>query len=250
MCVRVSLWTVVSPVDKMLNTIMVGLLCSIRLMACRAFVEHSPQFSSRTRSVGDRCLGPQCFSRPPFGTECYLSEFATRRIMNKGAILRSNAELTRHAMLLKFACSLHVVFAIRHQTIDLSSCGLRRRGFDSAVRWRGSKDVCFLLNTKRVPKGSSTCHPATETDRSNTFPKLDCSYEIEREDIHELIWLSLEPVCDRCIVCQTRLARGASLRVSIGDIADLLELSPREIEELRKAHNEPKSKEVRYRRNV
>lgn len=44
---------------------------------------------------------------------------------------------------------------------------------------------------------------------------------------------------------QTRLARGASLRVSIGDIADLLELSPREIEELRKVHNDPKPKEVR-----
>lgn len=44
---------------------------------------------------------------------------------------------------------------------------------------------------------------------------------------------------------QTRLARGASLRVSIGDIADLLELSPREIEELRKFHNDPKPKEVR-----
>lgn len=43
---------------------------------------------------------------------------------------------------------------------------------------------------------------------------------------------------------QTRLARGASLRVSIGDIADLLELSPREIEELRKLHNDPKPKEV------
>lgn len=43
---------------------------------------------------------------------------------------------------------------------------------------------------------------------------------------------------------QTRLARGASLRVSIGDIADLLELSPREIEELRKFHNDPKPKEV------
>lgn len=46
-------------------------------------------------------------------------------------------------------------------------------------------------------------------------------------------------------VRQTRLARGASLRVSIGDIADLLELSPREIEELRKLHNDPKPKEVR-----
>lgn len=47
---------------------------------------------------------------------------------------------------------------------------------------------------------------------------------------------------------QTRLARGASLRVSIGDIADLLELSPREIEELRKFHNDPKPKEVRVAR--
>lgn len=45
-------------------------------------------------------------------------------------------------------------------------------------------------------------------------------------------------------VFQTRLARGASLRVSIGDIADLLELSPREIEELRKLHNDPKPREV------
>lgn len=34
------------------------------------------------------------------------------------------------------------------------------------------------------------------------------------------------------------------MRVSIGDIADLLELSPREIEELRKLHNDPKPKEV------
>ena len=47
------------------------------------------------------------------------------------------------------------------------------------------------------------------------------------------------------MLLQTRLARGASLRVSIGDIADLLELSPREIEELRKFHNDPKPKEVR-----
>lgn len=38
------------------------------------------------------------------------------------------------------------------------------------------------------------------------------------------------------------------MRVSIGDIADLLELSPREIEELRKFHNDPKPKEVRVAR--
>ena len=56
--------------------------------------------------------------------------------------------------------------------------------------------------------------------------------------------LMLKLDCGVFFVFQTRLARGASLRVSIGDIADLLELSPRQIEELRKLHNDPKPREV------
>ena len=59
-----------------------------------------------------------------------------------------------------------------------------------------------------------------------------------------LLVLDYSCLCCGLWFCQTRLARGASLRVSIGDIADLLELSPREIEELRKLHNDPKPREV------
>ncbi|CAB1111260.1 unnamed protein product [Ectocarpus sp. CCAP 1310/34] len=68
------------------------------------------------------------------------------------------------------------------------------------------------------------------------------------EGTHELFAVTVEWERQK-----TRLARGASLRVSIGDIADLLELSPREIEELRKLHNDPKPKELHVggtRRNL
>lgn len=43
---------------------------------------------------------------------------------------------------------------------------------------------------------------------------------------------------------QTLLKRGDSLRVSIEDIASLVELSPRQVEKLRKIHNDLKPKEV------
>ncbi|CAM9661479.1 unnamed protein product [Ascophyllum nodosum] len=68
------------------------------------------------------------------------------------------------------------------------------------------------------------------------------------EGTHELFAVSVEWERQK-----TRLARGASLRVSIGDIADLLGLSHREIEELRQLHNGPKPKELHVggtRRNL
>ncbi|CAM9758574.1 unnamed protein product, partial [Discosporangium mesarthrocarpum] len=68
------------------------------------------------------------------------------------------------------------------------------------------------------------------------------------EGTHELFAVTVEWERQK-----TRLTKGSALRVSIGDIADLLEMSPRDIEELRKQHNDPKPKELHVggtRRNL